>query len=605
MNITNHISIKSVVFSTSIFALVVLYFWFFVSGKTHSAISTNTALAVSDSIIQSRQLPTPVSLKQAKYFGDVIDIKEKTIVGNFGEPRRAHFHTGLDFRTNQEEGHAVFAAADGYVSRINVSGTGYGNALYITHPNGYVTVYGHLLVFNATIQKRLREEQYKKESFAVDFQLSPSELVVKKGDTIALSGNTGGSGGPHLHFEIRDTLENVYNPMLFGYELKDDLKPVIGYVKFYPMDSLRYRSDGYRVRPTLKNGVYEFSTGVVKVNSKSVSLAINAYDIMNLTESHTGIYNLTLFDGDKMIYNAKFDKLSFPEKRYVYTHIDYPIFQNEGRKSFHKCFVEPGNKCGIYSDVFNAGEIDLSNGKVHELYAEATDFNGNVAQLKMKLQHDVASLAFKAKTESYTTRFDADTANEFSTTNFSIKVPNGYLFNHLFLSYRYTAAKDSTAISGVHTFGNTEQYLYDWCTVTVKPENLNTALKDKAILTVNGNSLGGKFDNGFITTRTRDLGVFQIKLDTTAPKIAALNVTTGKNMRVYKKLLFKISDNLSGIADFDTYLDGQWVVTDYDAKSNTITHTLDQKLKNGEHIFKVVVTDERKNQSQLEIKFLM
>ena len=163
------------------------------------------AAAVIKPLADSLKLPK--QLADEKYFGNVLDINPNTIVGNFGEPRRLHFHTGLDFRTNQEEGHKVFAAADGYISRINVSAVGYGNALYITHPNGYVSVYGHLQRFNDGIMQRLRKEQYARESFAVDINLQPNEIRVKKGDEIALSGNTGGSGGPHLHFEIRDSAE--------------------------------------------------------------------------------------------------------------------------------------------------------------------------------------------------------------------------------------------------------------------------------------------------------------------------------------------------------------------------------------------------------------
>lgn len=541
------------------------------------------------------------------YFRPPLDIP-LTLAGNFGEPRKAHFHTGLDFRTNQQEGLKVYAVADGYISRINVSGSGYGNALYIRHPNGWVSVYAHLKEFSGTIAERLRKEQIARESFAVDFNLNEKELPVKKGEIIALSGNTGGSGGPHLHFEIRDTLDNTYNPMLFGYKLKDDLKPVVGFLKFYPLDSLKYRSDGYRVRPVLKNGVYEFPNGVIKLNAKRIGFSVNAYDVMNATEAHMGIYNLTVFDGDKMIYNAGFHKLSFPERRYVIAHIDYPVFMNEGRKIFHKCFTEPGNQCGIYTDVVNAGEIDLSNGKEHSVHIEITDFNGNVAQVRMKLQYDVAATSFKTKPFTYTTRFDYDHANEFGTSDFKVEIPKGCLFDDLYVSYSATASDNPKIYSKIHEIGSSDVHLFDWFGVWVKADSLPAELNDKAVVMHKDKAgvttcKGGTFENNFVMAKARELGQFYVMADTTAPKIIPINITAGKNMRNHRKIIFKISDNLSGIADFDTYIDGNWVVAEYDAKSAMLTHYISPELKSGEHIFKTVVTDERKNTAEHSIKF--
>ncbi|HLP21624.1 MAG TPA: M23 family metallopeptidase [Chitinophagales bacterium] len=555
-------------------------------------------------------LISPKKIADEKYFGRVLDIATPSIVGNFGEPRRLHFHTGLDFRTNQEEGHVVFAAADGYVSRINVSGAGYGNALYITHPNGYVTVYGHLLRYNAKIMERLRREQYSKESFAVDFYPAPGEIPVRKGDTVALSGNTGGSGGPHLHFEIRDTTERVYNPMLFGYKLRDEVRPTVSYLQFYGLDELKNKSDSYRVKTFGKNGLYEVTGGLVKVNDALAGISINAFDAINNSDAHIGIYNITVFDGDRMIYEYQQDQIAFTNKRDVLSHTDYAIFMNESRRAFHKCFVEPGNHCPVYCTLANSGVINLSDGKVHQMHIEVSDFSGNVSLVRFGLQYDKASTLLKPRDLKYTTLFSYDTVNVFSTEDIKMRLPVGTLFDNVFFRYSSALSTDPKVYSRVHELDNSNTQVSDWYDLSIKTENLPPALSDKAIVIFKDGlgsttSRGGKFENGFITTKAREFGTYYVRIDTTAPTIKSVNVVAGKNMRASKKLFFKITDNLSGIADFDTYIDDKWTVTEYDAKTATLFHILDQKLPAGEHTFKIVVTDERKNRAEYSIKFLM
>ncbi|MES2621759.1 MAG: M23 family metallopeptidase [Bacteroidota bacterium] len=543
------------------------------------------------------------------YFGSPLDIP-LTLAGNFGEPRRLHFHTGLDFRTNQVEGHAVLAAAEGYISRINVSGAGYGNALYVTHPNGYVTVYGHLQKFNPRIMQRLRKEQYTTESFAVDFDLLPYEISIKKGDTIALSGNSGGSGGPHLHFEIRDSLERVYNPLLFGYRLKDAMKPIVSSLKFYPLDELKYKSDGYRTKTYLKDGLYQLTSEIVKLNSSLVGISVNAHDVMNMTEAHTGIYNMTVFDGDRMIYEYKMDRISFTDRRDVLSHVDYPIFMNESRRAFHKCFTEPGNNAPVYCNLVNEGIVDLSDNKPHAIHIEISDYAGNVSLIKFKLQKDKSSTLFKTKELKYTTRFDYTHENEFSNPDIKVKIPKGCLFDTVYFNYSSTYSTEPNILSKVHQLGNSNIQVVNWFDLSIRTENMNPALNDKALVIFKDGAGGttsraGKFENGFIHTQIREFGTYYVKVDTTVPQIKVLNVVTGRNMRSHKKILVKITDNLSGISDFDTYIDEKWVLSDYDAKSATLTHTLNQNLSVGEHIFKVVVTDERKNIAEHSVKFVM
>lgn len=552
----------------------------------------------------AKRIPIPQN-----YFINPIDIPI-ALAGNFGEPRRLHFHTGIDIRTNEEEGHAVFAAADGYISRINVSSVGYGNALYIRHANGLVTVYGHLQKFSEKIEKRLRKEQYTKESFSVDFNLQTDELPVQQGDTIALSGNTGGSGGPHLHFEIRDTSENVYNPLAFGFNFVDSIKPTVSTLKFYPLDTLKFKCDGYRTKLKNAKSFFTTETEIVKLNAKQVGFSLNTFDMANKSNAHIGIYSLTAFENEKVIYRYTNDKISFPEKRCVLSQIDYPVFLNEAHRAYHKCFVEPGNVLNAYSDLVHSGRVDLSDGKIHNIRIEAKDFAGNNSSVKFKLKFDSALVVFKAKELKFVKRFDYDKDNEYATADIKLKIPEGCLFDTVYFNYTAALATDEKIVSKIHRCGSSNTQVFDWFNISVKAEKLSPEFRDKALLVYKDDkgataSRGGKFENGFIVSRSREFGQYYVTLDTTLPVIKPVNISAGKNMRALQKILIKISDNLSGIADFDTYIDDTWVLTGYDAKSSLLTHKLDQTLPAGEHKFKVVVTDERHNKAEWEVKFAM
>ncbi|MBX2903544.1 MAG: M23 family metallopeptidase [Chitinophagales bacterium] len=552
--------------------------------------------------------PLPVFPKED--FRSPVDIPV-LLAGNYGEPRRLHFHTGLDIRTNQMEGLNIYAIADGYVSRINVSGGGYGKALYITHKNGYTSVYAHLQRFSDKIEKRLQQEQYAKESFSVDFSLNPSELPVTQSEIVALSGNTGGSAGPHLHFEIRDSLERPINPMLFGFNPKDNIKPIISFLKFYPQDERKFYSTGYRVRTVGSGGKYQVATGSVLLNADVVSLSVNAWDAMNGTGNQVGVYGMKLHvDGEKK-FEFNMNRMAFSEKRCVLSHVDYPIFMNEGRRSFHKCFVDPANECPLYTDVVNRGIIDLSDGKPKKVYIEVYDFEGNTSTCEFTLQKSNTATTFKTQELKYSQLLLPFQNNVFKTEEVTFSIPEKFLFDTIPFQYKQTATAEPSFFSAIHHLDKFTSMLFDFASLMIKATKpLPPGKENKAVVVWKNEfgswvSKGGKYDGSFVNTKVREFGDYSIKIDTTPPRITPFNIVPGRNMRPHKMVMFTIGDNLSGIKEFDTYIDDKWVISEYDAKRARLFHKLDLSMPHGQHEFKVVVVDERDNKATYTVKFLM
>ena len=269
------------------------------------------------------------------YFRSPLDIPLQ-LSGNFGELRPNHIHSGFDFKTQQKEGLNVFAAADGYVSRIKISQSGYGKAIYITHPNGYTTVYGHLKCAVGEIEKYIKKEQYKKQTYEIELLLNPEYLPIKKGEIIALSGNTGGSDGPHLHFEIRDTQsEKIINPMFFGFDavLTDTKAPSVSSLLVYPMDENAIVNESKRpISVSLsqqEDGSY-LAENVLATGK--IGFGITTIDFDNVSWNANGIYKVQTFLNGKEYFGYQFDTFAFDETRYVNALIDYAKYKTQGQR---------------------------------------------------------------------------------------------------------------------------------------------------------------------------------------------------------------------------------------------------------------------------------
>lgn len=416
-------------------------------------------------IVQTKQYPK-------NFFRYPLDLPPST-AGSFGELRPNHFHSGLDFKTNGRTGYPVHAVYDGYISRLRVQFGGFGNAIYITHPNGYTTVYGHIERFSPELEQIVRNEQYRQQSFEVDFNLLPLQARVCKDDVIAWSGNAGASAGPHLHFEIRDTeTEQTINPQLFGLTIPDKVPPTVGTICIYHLAGGPFSEKTPRqfMAVTGSEGHYRLTKPQVINASGETGFGIIATDVNSTSSNHNGIYSIELKLDGTAVYTFAAERFAFDQTHAINAYIDYPIFLSSHR-FIQKCFILPGSKISLYPGSVNRGVISFNDDAIHEVEYIVKDIAGNTSSLKLKVKSSPAKTIL-APALTNTTVFHYDRQNEFSNDQVKVVVPAGNLYDDLNFTYATLPEKPGT-FSAVHRIHNRFTPINDTYQLWIKPDNLS------------------------------------------------------------------------------------------------------------------------------------
>jgi murein DD-endopeptidase MepM/ murein hydrolase activator NlpD len=538
-------------------------------------------------------------------FRPPLDIVPPALAGSFGELRSNHFHSGVDFRTNQRTGYPVYATADGYISRMRVQNSGFGLALYINHPNGYTSVYGHLSRFNPKIGQAVKNIQYQKKSYEIDEFLTADLIPVRRGDIIAYSGNTGSSGGPHLHFEIRDTkTEATINPQFFGIQIPDNIPPVIYAMYVYRLNGKPFNefTPKQYFQAVGNNGTYNLNK-VSTINlSGEVGFGITTTDKHNGASGLNGVYSIELFVDDLTVFTSALEKFSFDNSKAVNSHIDYPAYLNL-KRSIQKSFVDPGNPLQIYSNLVNNGRLLFNDGKLHRVKYQITDSKGNKSTLQFNVQAN-ASATIENPSPTTGNIFAYNKINEYNTDEIKVTLPKGTLYNDLNFIYKKGVKPQQNAYSAMHQIHNNLTPLHIGFELWIKADSSLTKYQQKAlIVNANRSSQGGFYENGYVKATPKNFGSFFIAIDTIAPTIVPVNIANGKNMSSLSKMSFRISDNLSGIKSFNGYIDGKWILMEFDTKTANLWHNFDERTTVGKHTFELLVADMKDNVKRYQIEF--
>ncbi len=525
------------------------------------------------------------------------------LAGNFGEIRSNHFHSGLDIKTNQREGLPVYATADGYISRLRVQIGGFGNALYINHPNGVTSVYAHLQKFNPVIVSRVKSLQYEKQSFPIDVILTPIEIRVKKGDIIAYSGNTGGSAGPHLHFELRNTkTEETINPLTLGIKIKDTIRPQMSALYIYKTNKSVFNEHTPKQYFATygANGTYNLGKiGTIAVNGE-FGLGITAFDQQDGGANHNGLFSTMVKVDGEIVYESVMDKFAFENSRAVNAYIDYYSKLSSGRV-IQKGFIAENPKIKFFKSSKNNGLIEFTDNATHSIEYILKDIEGNESVLKFDVKNN-STLAQKTA-NNIGLLMSYKTENKYDTDKIKMKLPLGILYNDLYFEYA-EKARPSYAASIIYQLHNKYTPVHSTFDLSIKVDSNNLAHADKLLIyQLETGSQGGIFKDGYILANPKTFGNFCLRVDSIAPVISAINVKNGSNLSKQAGVTFKISDNLSGIKSFNGYINNQWVLMEYDSRNGKLWHTFDAKTGFGKHTLKLVVIDNKENSKTYQITF--
>ena len=525
--------------------------------------------------------------------------------GNFGELRPNHFHSGIDFKTQGVEGKPVFAVKDGYVCRIVVSPWGYGNVVYLAHPDGEIkTVYAHLQRFTKEMGAYVKIKQYEQERFSVDLSFLPEQFPVKEGDLIGYGGNSGSSGGPHLHFEVRDlSTDDPMDPLpYFKNRIKDTRPPKAQAIMIYPVEGEGIVNNSSQKQKlqlvTTKEGKQSVS-GKVEAWGK-VAFSINVDDFMDGAKNVYGVRELILFVDSQEIFRSSLDRFSFSETRYINAWVDYDLWRN--KKSFYtKTFVEPGNRLSFIKSK-NRGYIDIDQTRDYHIVFQMTDIYENTARIPIKVIGKEQTVR-PPDTDS-TTLFHWNGENRFGAKGIRLNIPRNNLYSDIY--FRYGTEKTTTYLSDMHILHDTPVPLHRKAQLSLflLHDTLDNN-KQYGIVSIRDKDrswIGGTYRDGWIDGEISELGSkYAIAMDTIPPKISPIDEM---KWVTNKSILFRITDDLSGVESYRGEIDGQYVLFEMDGKKALIRYDFDpDRLTRGKCSLSLFVTDACGNESVYQSSF--
>ncbi|MCR4816069.1 MAG: M23 family metallopeptidase [Bacteroidales bacterium] len=501
-----------------------------------------------------------------------------SLSGGFAEIRSNHFHSGLDIRTGGKEGERIYAPADGYVSRINISAWGGGKVLYITHPDGYRTVYMHLSQFCGEIGRFVHDYQYSHHLFAFDIDLPKDSIRVTKGQLIALSGNTGGSAGPHLHYEIR-LAENdqTINPLLFGIPYNDPIAPTIAGIKLYPSDVSTTINGSHNELKIYPKGKNTKISDTIEVSGRFYT-GIYTYDQMEPgSSSKNGVFRIELYVDGTLFHRYQVPTFMFEETRAINAIIDYPHYQRS-REYYILSRHLRGDRNNFSIALRDNGHIFLRDGKVHRLEYRVSDHKGNISRHSFYVR-TLPLPSDDTLSEPSILQGDTEPVTYFKQfrlqrPSFSVGIKPYTVYDNDLLIYRSTP--DPAGLSRQHHITLKRHPLpphqsFDLA-ITI-PESIPSSLLDKLTLVcINGknvSALSTSRDGDHLRASSRSFGAFAIRLDTVAPTVRPVNFAEGKAIKG-SRITVKIADNLTGIVSYSCHINGQWQLAEHDGKSATL-----------------------------------
>lgn len=548
------------------------------------------------------------------YFRNPLDIPI-LLAGNFGECRPGHFHSGLDIKTQGKENLPVHAAAEGYISRIKTDKGGFGHAIYITHPNGYTTLYAHLNNYMPALQAYLRKQQYERKRWDVDIQLTPAQFPVKRGQQIAWSGNTGSSTAPHLHFEIRDNAtEHPLNPQLFGLKVVDDIAPTVKEVVFYgknvydgPMltATLAKKGDTYKAVRTSNNN-YKIIGDTLEVPTGLIGIGLNVDDYMNNSENTITFYKAHLYIDGELQTEVMLDDIGYDESRYMHAYADYRT--KELSKKWIQClFKLPGNNLQkVYTQLNdNRGKVTLTDGEVHELRIKITDNNNNSSIIAAYIKAtEQLSMPADEETCFPISRNTQGGQIPYTSPNLAFTLTGDHVYEDICL--KIASFPSASVLSDRFRIHYPYIPIHRYFDLNLKPnKTIPFDLRGKVVLMYNdGKDENGRAatfsDQGWYKASVRNFGTYWLDVDTTAPRITSA-IKNGANLSKAKQITLTAKDATTSVSKYAGLIDGKWVC--FEQHGSSFFYEFDEHCPAGRHELTFTAQDENGNEATFEMNF--